>query len=101
VEEVPAKTAKAKPEKISLSPSWVPKPPAATPTSDDRSLALFKTLGYVLSARALLLLAVIAAFVLAIIAAIHGTQATLAVLIAWCALTIGPIVALEWRRRGD
>jgi hypothetical protein len=104
VEEVRprAKAEKPKPPSpndrdFSLSP--IPDPPA--PTSDDRTIAMFRTLGFVLSARALLLLAVIAAFVLAIIAAIHGTQATLAVLVAWCLLTIGPIVALEWRRRGD
>ena len=74
-----------------------PVPPA--PVRDERLIEMFKTLGFVLSARALLLLAIVGGFVLAILAALHETRETLYVLVAWCLLTVGPIVALEWRRR--
>jgi hypothetical protein len=64
-----------------------------------RTVEAFRALGWALSARALLLLALIGAFVLATLASLHESQATLEVLVAWCLLTIGPITFLEVRRR--
>jgi hypothetical protein len=78
-------------------------PPATQPVSSDatRVIDVFRALGYVLSARALLFLAICGGFILAMIAALHETQAALYVLVAWCCLTIGPIIALEFKRRAD
>lgn len=59
----------------------------------------FAALGYALSARAILLLALIGAFVLACFAMKSQTQDALAVLIAYCVLAVLPVVALEIRKR--
>ena len=104
VEEIPERPKKSRLRVVDQEPApppdmnWAaPTPPE--PARDERMIEMFKTIGYVLSARALLLLAVIGAFVLAILAALHETQATLYVFVAWCILTLGPLVSLEWRRR--
>jgi hypothetical protein len=62
-------------------------------------LNAFAALGYALSARALLLLSLIGAFVLACMAMTRGDNYGLAVLIAFCVLTVIPVTALEIRRR--
>jgi hypothetical protein len=63
-------------------------------------VAAFKALGYTLSARALLLLALLGAFVLAIMAIIQQTPASLEVLIAYAIFTVIPVAYLETRRNG-
>ena len=61
--------------------------------------SLLKLAGYSLSARALLLLALIGAFVLALFATLAETMMRLYVLIAYCLLVVAPIVGLEIRKR--
>jgi len=80
---------------------FAPDPPAPDTRRAEATLATFRALGYVLSARALLLVAVLGGFVLAVMAMLHESPASLYVLVAWCCLTIGPIVALELRRRAE
>lgn len=62
-------------------------------------VGVFAALGYALSARALLLLALVGGFVLSVMAMNAQTQATLFVLVAYALLIVLPIVALEIRRR--
>ena len=62
-------------------------------------LTAFQGLGYALSARSLLLLSIIGAFVLAVMSLQRETQASLWVLIAYGVLVVLPIVWLEIRRR--
>ena len=59
----------------------------------------FKALAYVLSARALLFLALLFSFILAVMAMITQTQFSLYVLLAGSAFTILPVAYLEARRR--
>ena len=61
-------------------------------------MAAFKALGYVLSARALLLLVLLGAFSLSILAMIWQTIASLEVMIAYATFTIIPVAYLETRR---
>jgi hypothetical protein len=105
VEELPPKT----PRQSTPRPSNLLEPPPGhwtPPVEPDTGrvsavIEAFTALGYAFSARALLLLALLGAFVLAVIAATHETTASLYVLIAWCVLTILPIVFLEVRRRRE
>ena len=84
-------------------------PPAsvapATPTADPAparvAIAAFTALGYALSARVLLLLALVGAFVLAVMAMMSESLPRLEVLVAWGLLTILPCTILEIRRRLD
>ena len=63
-------------------------------------VAAFGGLGYALSARALLLLAVIGAFVLGLQAMAAQTNAALEVFVAYAGLTVLPLCVLEfWRRQ--
>ena len=64
----------------------------------DLALTAFAALGYALSARALLLLALIGAFSLAVMAENNGTAMSLGILIAYAAFVIVPIVVLEIRK---
>jgi hypothetical protein len=64
-------------------------------------VAAFKSVGYVLSARALLLLTLLGAFVLAVMAMAWQTPAALEVLIAYAILAVLPVTYLEARRRVD
>lgn len=59
---------------------------------------ILKLAGFALSARALLLLALIGAFVLAVMAASVESMMRLYVLVAYCLLVVAPIVALEIRK---
>lgn len=63
------------------------------------TVAAFTGLGFALSARALLLLALIGAFVLAVLAAMAQTTSTLYVLIAFSILVVLPVTCLEFFRR--
>ena len=59
----------------------------------------FKALGFALSARMILLVALVGAFVLAIMALLAGTDTAIAVLIAYGILAVIPVAWLEIRRR--
>ena len=63
-------------------------------------VAAFKSAGYILSARALLLLSLAGAFVLAIMAMTQQTLPSLEVLIAYAIFTVIPVSYLETRRNG-
>lgn len=88
-----------------LSPSPTPEPPPPPQPSEPRAvdlvLSAFAAIGYALSARAILLLAIVGAFVLACMAMGSQTMASLYVLIAYALLAVIPVVALELRRRKD
>lgn len=62
-------------------------------------LTAFKALGFALSARALLFLALIGAFVLAVMAMLAQSYGALAVFIAYGILAVGPVTFLEIKRR--
>ena len=79
------------------SPSTEPAPTSSTPDL----IAAFKTAGYILSARALLLLALVGAFILAVLATISQTLPSLEVLIAYATFAVLPAAYLEARRRVD
>ena len=64
----------------------------------DVLLSSFAALGYALSARALLLLSLVGAFVLAILAMGRGDLMGLGVLIAYSVLTVCPVAYLEARK---
>ena len=69
------------------------------PSTFDVTLAAFQALGYAVSARALLLLAIVGAFVLAVMA-MNDTSAThLWVLVAYSVLVVIPMTVLEYGRR--
>jgi len=80
-----------------LAPQTVPTPPQSSTL--DVVVAAFAGLGYALSARALLLLALIGAFVLSVMATTTQTLSSLYVLIAYCLFTVIPVAYLEIRRR--
>lgn len=65
----------------------------------DTVVTAFAGLGYALSARALLLLALIGSFVLAVMAMMSQTPAALEVLVAYAFLTVIPVAFLEVRKR--
>lgn len=62
-------------------------------------VSAFAGLGFALSARALLLLSLIGAFVLSLMAIQSQTLPALEVLIAYCVFTVLPVAYLEIRRR--
>lgn len=107
VEELPPK---ARPTPTLVSPP-TPEPiqaplpaPAPQPTVIDPDvmqvvLTAFSGLGYALSARALLLLALIGAFALATMAMLTPSTMRLLVLIAFATLVVLPCVWLEIRKR--
>lgn len=59
------------------------------------AIGTFRAIAILLATRALILLALLGAFVLAVMAMMAGTQMHLWVLIAYCGLTIGPLVGVE------
>jgi hypothetical protein len=71
----------------------------APPSTLEVVVAAFGALGYALSARALLLLSLIGAFVLAVMSVTTQTRASLYVLVAYCVFTVIPVAYLEVRRR--
>lgn len=70
---------------------------ASDPTLADTLIAAFTGLGYALSARALLLLALIGAIIMAVRA---DNTASLVALAIYCLFTVGPVVILEMRKKG-
>jgi hypothetical protein len=83
-----------------------PKTETTAPTSSASStldvvVTAFTGLGYALSARALLLLALIGAFVLAVMAMQSQTLAALETLVAYSFFTVIPVAYLEIRRRSE
>ena len=78
--------------------------PTPTPAQPQHStldvvITAFAALGYALSARALLLLSLIGAFVLSLLAITSQTLPALEVLLAYCCFTVIPVAYLEVRRR--
>jgi len=80
-----------------------PLPPLQPQTSStpDAIVATFRALGYVLSARALLLLALVFSFALAVMAMLSQTLFSLYVLLAGSAFAVLPVAYLETRRRSN
>lgn len=73
--------------------------PASRPETTSSTEQILKLAAYAISARALLLLALIGAFVLAVMAMATESLMRLYVLVAYCVLVVAPIVALEIRKR--
>jgi hypothetical protein len=79
--------------------------PTPLPTSPpnysalDVTVAAFTGLGYALSSRAILLLVLVGAFVLALFAVSNPRLEVLAVLVAYCLFTVVPVTFLEIKRR--
>jgi multidrug transporter EmrE-like cation transporter len=71
-------------------------PASSTP---DPVTAALQAIGFALSARALLLIALVGAFVLAVMAMLAQTLPSLEVLIAYAIFTVIPVSYLEVRRR--
>ena len=97
VEELPARSPKPKEAPHSLTPT-APAAPAPSSTLD-LALTAAKLFGFALSARALLLIALVGAFVLAVMAMLAQTPAALEVLIAYAMFSVIPVAVLEVRRR--
>ena len=76
-----------------------PTTPTPQPSTLDVVVSAFAALGYALSARALLLLSLIGAFVLSLMAITSQTLPALEVLVAYCCFTVIPVAYLEIRRR--
>lgn len=77
--------------------TWSPEP---EPKALDVILSAFAALGYALSVRALLLLALLGGFALAAMAMAYQTVIGLSVLAAYAILVLLPLVVLEVKRRG-
>ena len=90
-----------KPPTEQLSPATPSPAPALAYSTLDVVLAAFSGLGYALSARALLLLALVGAFVLSLMAIQSQTLPALEVLVAYCVFTVVPVCFLEIRRRAS
>ena len=95
VEELTPQPNRARSKPVEMATN---EPPADTPQAFITALAVVKAGAYALSARALLLLALIGAFVLARQAMEAQTFFSLAILALYCAFTILPVAYLETRR---
>lgn len=92
-----------RPRRTPPTPTAEPQQPTRPdPETEWRNPHLIETLirlaGHALSARALLLLAIVGGFVLAVMA-MDGARERLYVLVAYSVLTILPVVVLEIRKR--
>ena len=96
VEEV---APRKRPMEVLSAPPPAPTIPTPQPSTLDVTVAAFAALGYALSARALLLMSLIGAFVLSLMAITSQTLPALEVLIAYCCFTVIPVAYLEIRRR--
>ncbi len=98
VTELPPRMKRTPPQ----TPTEPIQPTRPEPETEWRNPALIETLirlaGHALSARALLLLAIMGGFVLAVMA-MNGAQERLFVLVAYSVLTVIPVVILEIRKR--
>ena len=91
-----------RPRPVKTEPAISSTAPTQLPASTlDVAVAAFTGLGFALSARALLLLALIGAFVLAVMAMQSQTLAALETLIAYAVFTVIPVAYLEIRRRSE
>lgn len=84
--------------RVADTPPPAPVAPQAPSQTGEVLLMAFTGLGYALSARALLLLALVGAFVLAIFAVERGTGMSLGVLVAYMLGTVVPVTVLEIRK---
>jgi len=96
VEEV---APRKRPMEMRSAPAPAPTIPTPQPSTLDVVVGAFAALGYALSARALLLLSLIGAFVLSLMAITSQTMPALEVLVAYCCFTVIPVAYLEIRRR--
>jgi hypothetical protein len=104
VEELPPKLRMVPPPTMTETPSPppTPEPVAAEPREPRTSevlVAAFQGLGYALSARALLFLALVGAFVIGVFAMINRDWMSLAILATYAGLTVIPVVWLEIQKR--
>lgn len=107
VEEVaaqPKKVTNLREVPIQAQPQTAPTPPPTSPGPQiivqragipEAIVAAFAALGYALSARLILLLSLVGAFVIGIIAIRAQTIMALAILVAYAALTVIPATYLE------
>ena len=91
VEEV---APRKRPMEVLSTPAPAPTNPTPQPSTLDVVVGAFAALGYALSARALLLLALIGAFVLSLMAITSQTLPALEVLVAYCCFTVIPVAYL-------
>ena len=93
------------PDKTAAATTWAPIPPTETkivyrdPKISDAMLAAFSAFGFALSARALVLLSLLGAFVLALMAMRAQTNMSAILLTLYCVLTVIPLVVLELRSK--
>jgi hypothetical protein len=92
IEEIPSR--RTKPSLVQLEQTET-LAPAAAAREPYVSESVFRAFARVFAARLLILLALSGAFVLAVMAMMAGTPLHLLILIAYCTLTIGPLVALD------
>ena len=82
-------------------PRPAPQPAQQAPSRADQAfIGTLAAIGAVLASRLLLLLALLGAFILAVMAEQSQTYTGLAVLAAYCGLTILPLVLLDLKVRG-
>lgn len=98
VVEMPARGKRTPPPQRSSDPPTSP-PVYPEPTAMQVAVHAFAALGYALSARALLLLALIGMFVIAVMALVTQAMFSLYILLAFGGLTVLPFAVLEIRRR--
>jgi hypothetical protein len=107
VERLGVEPYQPKPRKVTSLPVSTPEGPkeavvVQNPVSTlDVAMMAFTGLGYALSARALLLLSLIGAFVLALQAMSSQTLPALEVFIAYSLLTVAPVTILEIRKQSN
>jgi hypothetical protein len=115
VERLSARPVMPKPKLVQAEMDLTPQPPSEPPKAapelpviiqreevSDVLLAAFAALGFAVSARALVFLSLVGAFVLAVMAMMNQTMMSVVVLGLYCALTVLPLVFLELRaKRGD
>ena len=97
VPDAPRKTRAEIPQHL-LNPPTPSQPTSSEATKLDTIAAVLKAAGFALSARALLLLALIGAFVLSLQAMASQTTAAMEILAIYGAFTILPVAYLETRR---
>lgn len=76
-------------------PAPIEKPPAEKSPGVDTAVDVFRTLGYVLSARALVLVFGLCGFAIAFVGALRESREVLFVFIAWNLLSVIPAIILE------
>jgi hypothetical protein len=102
VEELPPRAPRTAPTPVMTEPTPISTPEPAEPPeprTSDVLYAAFAGLGYALSARALLLLALIGAIGLGVMAMLRGGWMPLAILGVYAVLTVLPVVYLEIHKR--